>query len=71
MAWKPEVIADNTGKWVGNALRFATREEAEANVKNLEARWLLVTATRVVECDDPVNYRWVPGKGLEAVEEGK
>jgi hypothetical protein len=27
MAWKPEVIADNTGKWYGNGLRFATKEE--------------------------------------------
>jgi hypothetical protein len=71
MAWKPEVIADNTGKWCGNALRFATKEEAEANVKDLECRWFAVRETRVVECGDPVNYRWVPGKGLEAVEEGK
>lgn len=66
MSWKPEVIADSGGKWAGNALRFATRAEAEANVANLAARWLLVRDTRVVESDDPVNYRWVNG-GLEAV----
>jgi hypothetical protein len=35
MAWKPEVIADNTGKWYGNGLRFATKEEAEANALDL------------------------------------
>jgi hypothetical protein len=61
MSFKPEVIADSSGQWAGNALRFATREEAEANVKDLESRWFLVTDTRVVESDDPVNYRWVDG----------
>ncbi len=61
MSWKPEVIADNSG-WAGNALRFATKEEAEANVSDLWARWTLVRETRVVESDDPVNYAWVDGK---------
>ena len=32
MSFKPEVIADTSGKWCGNALRFATREEAKTNV---------------------------------------
>ncbi len=67
MSFAPEVIADDSGKWAGNALRFATKEEAEANVRNLMMRWLSVRETRVVESDDPVNYRWVNGKGLEAV----
>jgi hypothetical protein len=67
MAWKPEVIADYTGRWIGNGLRFATKEEAEANVLDLMMRWTAVRDTRVVECNDLVTYRWVPGKGLEAV----
>jgi hypothetical protein len=67
-SFAPQVIADRSGKWTGNELRFATREEAEANVANLADRWLLVTDTRVVESDDPVNYRWVAGVGLVAVE---
>lgn len=67
MAWRPEVIADETGKWCGNALRFATKEEAEANVRDLMMRWFAVRETRVVECADPVNYRWVNGK-LEEVK---
>jgi len=67
MSWKPEVIADSSGKWAGNALRFATREEAEAQVFDLSCRWMLVRETRVVECDDPVNYRWTDD-GLKAVE---
>ena len=62
MSWKSEVIADNSGKWCSNQLRFATREEAEADVAELASRWLLVRQTRVVESDDPVNYRWVNGK---------
>jgi hypothetical protein len=67
MSWKPEVIADSTGQWVGNALRFATKEEAEANVKNLAGRWTLVRDTRVVESDEPVNYKWTDA-GLVSVE---
>lgn len=62
MSFKPEVIADSTGKWYGNALRFATREEAEANVKELSMKWFAVKETRATECDDPVTHRWVNGK---------
>ena len=67
MSWKPEVITDNSGKWYGNALRFETKEEAEANVRDLASRWMLVRDQRVVESEDPVNYRWIDGK-LEDVE---
>ena len=51
-----------SAKWCGNALRFATREEAEANVRDLMMRWFAVRETRVVESDDPVNYRYVDGR---------
>jgi hypothetical protein len=67
-SYKPEVIADNTGKWCGNSLRFATREEAEQNVRDLEMRWFSVRETRVVESDDPVNYTY-HDRQLRAVEE--
>ena len=70
MSWKPEVIADNSGKWCGNGLRFATKEEAEANVFALSMRWILVRETRAVESDDPVNYRWENGQ-LVAIEKGR
>jgi hypothetical protein len=66
MSWKPEVIADNSGQFSGNGLAFATREEAEANVKDLAQRWTLVRDTRVVESSQPVNYAWINGK-LEPV----
>lgn len=61
MSWKPEVIADSSGKWAGNALRFATREEAYANAHNLAMRWALVRDYRATESDDPVNYAWRDG----------
>jgi hypothetical protein len=66
MSFKPEVQTDNTGNWYGNALRFGTREEAEAQVRDRMMRWFAVKETRVVECDDPVNYRYVDGR-LEQV----
>jgi hypothetical protein len=62
MSWAPEVVADNSGKFCGNALRFATREEAVANVVDLAMRWTLVRDTRVVESDEPVNYAWIDGR---------
>lgn len=74
MSFAPEVIADSSGKWAGNGLRFATREEAEIWVKDLSWRWTLVRETRVVESGDPVNYALTqeePGESyrLERVEE--
>ena len=62
MSWKPEVIADSSGEWCGNALRFATKQEAEDNVFDLAMRWTLVRDTRVVEVEDPVNYTYHDGK---------
>jgi hypothetical protein len=55
MSWKAEVIADNSGTWAGNALRFATRKEAEDYVTDLALRWTAVRLTRVVESTEPVN----------------
>jgi hypothetical protein len=55
MSFKPEVIADSSGNWCGNALRFETRAEAELYVSDLAYRWTAVRETRVIECDDPVN----------------
>ena len=64
-SFAPEVIADETGKWYGNALRFTTREEAEQNVSALRDRLYIVTDTRVVESDDEPNWRFVNGKLYE------
>lgn len=54
-SYKAEVIADGSGEWVSNALRFATRAEAEEYAKDLHSRWTLVREWRVVESTDPVN----------------
>lgn len=67
-SYKPEVIADSSGKWNGNALRFATHEEAELYVADLARRWLLVTDTRVIESDDPINYEIVDGEMRRVME---
>ncbi|HUW57384.1 MAG TPA: hypothetical protein VMZ92_12175 [Planctomycetota bacterium] len=55
MSYSPEVIADDSGKFCGNGLRFATQKEAEVWVRDLSMRWLSVRETRVVESEDPVN----------------
>lgn len=68
ISYAPEVIADSSGKFVGNGLRFATCEEAEANVAALAMRWMMVRDTRVVESTDPVNYCWIDNK-LVAIKE--
>jgi hypothetical protein len=56
-SWAAEVIADSSGKWVGNALRFATATEAERYVSDLAMRWTAVRQTRVVESDDPITEK--------------
>ena len=61
-SYAPQVIADSTGEWCGNALRFATRKEAERQVSDLAFRWTSVRETRVIESDDPVNYQYVDRK---------
>jgi hypothetical protein len=67
MSWKPEVQTVGDGNnWTGNALRFATEEEAKAYVLDLSMRWTRVTDTRAIEVDEPVNYRIKDGK-LETV----
>jgi hypothetical protein len=67
MSWKPEVIADSSGKWCGNSLRFATKQEAEENVSDLASRWYAVSETRVIESNEPVNYTY-HARQLRAIE---
>jgi hypothetical protein len=65
MSWKPQVFVE--GKWAGNALVFATKEEAEQNGRDLLMRWFVPTDSRAIESTDPVNYSYVNGR-LERVE---
>jgi hypothetical protein len=62
-SYAAEVIADNSGKWVGNGLRFATEEEAQAYVTDLMMRWTAVRDTRVVPSADHPTHRII-GSGL-------
>jgi hypothetical protein len=55
-SWKPEVLVD--GAWCSNALRFATKQEAEASVRELMSRWYVPSDGRAGESNDPVNYRF-------------
>lgn len=59
-SYRPMVLVQ--GQWAGNALRFATFQEASENACDLFSRWTLPTDYRVDESDDPVNYRWVDGR---------
>ncbi len=70
MAYRTEVIADNSGKWVGNALVFKTKVEASAYVADLFSRWMAVKQTRVVRTAAKVNYIWKDGRafGVETSE---
>jgi hypothetical protein len=56
-SYATEVIADTSGKFCGNALRFATEREAQIYADDLAMRWTAVRETRVVASDEPVNYR--------------
>ena len=60
-SWKPEVTTGSDPKFYGNALAFATREEAEANARDLYNRWTLCTGHRAVESDEPVSHTYVDG----------
>jgi hypothetical protein len=57
-SWKPEVIADSSGEWCGNGLRFATEEEARNSASDLAMRWIAAREWRAAESDDPVNYTY-------------
>jgi hypothetical protein len=63
MSWAPTVRVANDPKFYTNALRYATREEALADAKNLSQRWTAVVAHGAEERADPVNRRWEPGLG--------
>ena len=68
MSWRPMVIADSTGKWLGDALRFGTEAEAEAYVADLADRWGAVRETRAVEVDEPVTDLWTDGRHVLLTE---
>jgi hypothetical protein len=56
VSYVPEIIAYGETKWCASALRFGTRAEAEAYVRDLARRWTAVKETRVVESEDAPNF---------------
>lgn len=66
MSFKLEVQADSSGDWTSNALRFATKDEAEAYGADLFARWMAVRVMRVIESEEPVNERFINGRSEAA-----
>lgn len=55
MSWKIEVqLIDEEHRWYGNAMRFATKEEAERSAKMLMNNWTQVEKWQVSECNDEV-----------------
>ena len=61
-SYTAEVVADRSGQFCGNNCYFATAEEAKQYADDLAGRWMLVTATRVVSSDKPVNYAFEDGR---------
>lgn len=53
-SYKAQMIADETGKWLDNGLRFASYHQADHWARRLASKWSAVTAYRVIESDDPV-----------------
>lgn len=58
MSWKTEVETPR-GQWSSNALRFATKKEAEDAGDELLSRWTVPLSSRATETpDEPANYRF-------------
>ena len=55
-SWKPVVRTGSDPKFYGNAVAFATKEEAEYSARELANRWMLVVEHKAEESDQPVNY---------------
>lgn len=56
MSYKVEIQVSGETTWTGNALRFATKQEAETYAKDLARRWFLVKEWRIAESNEVVNY---------------
>ena len=48
--------------WVGNGLRFGTREQAEAYVSDLAWKWSAVRETKVAQSEKEPNYVFLDGE---------
>jgi hypothetical protein len=55
MSWRVEVVADSSGQWATNGMRYRTRADAEAAGRDIASRWFAVKEWRVVESSDEPN----------------
>ena len=60
-SFKPQVRTGSDPEFYGNALAFATYEEAYQNACDLSQRWLLVSDYRAIESDEPVTHSYIDG----------
>lgn len=62
----PMIKGVGEDKWSGNALRFATADEALGYAKDLQGRWMGCKAgadNRHAEpSEDPVSHAWINGR---------
>src|SRR6266436_6429675 len=56
------IVSAHSSRRLLNRCRTALRAWARASVRDLMMRWFAVRETRVVESDDPVNYRYIDGR---------
>lgn len=68
MSYAPQVIADSSGQWSGNGLRFATEGEALRYAEDLMWRWTSVTDYRVIESADPITHAFTEQRKLVSLE---
>lgn len=54
--FKVEVIADDSGKWASNGMKYATPEDAKKAALSLTGRWMLVQKWRVVDSTGNVKF---------------
>ena len=62
-SWKAEITDGSS--WASNALRFATKAEAQQSGQRTFDRWMAAKDLRVVESSDPVTHRFENGENVE------
>jgi hypothetical protein len=58
MSFKVSVRAVGENSFCQNGVAFATYEEADKSGSFLLCRWMGADEYKVIESDEPVNYRW-------------
>ena len=66
MSYRFEVFVQ--GKWYDNQVFFETEAEAQNAGYNKFFNWTQCDDYRVVESDQPVNYRWNNDRGIVHIE---